>query len=147
MLDDVYPTFFVRSSVGWSLFFIKPCDQRFCSTQQCCSVLPLFQRSFVLYRVTFALLANHESLAILFSSVGFKHYLQQRWRTRINSQKLWSASMKQVHVFGTPFVPLTTIALFGDFCFNSVYTFCKLIRGHSHHLLNAAVSCSEHTLF
>ena len=40
--------------------------------------------------------------------------------------------MKQGHVFRTPLVPLITIALFGDFWFNSVYSFCKLIRAHSH---------------
>ena len=56
MLDHVRPTFFVRSGVGWSLLLIKHCDQQFCLTQQCCSVLPLFQQSCVLNRVTFALL-------------------------------------------------------------------------------------------
>ena len=63
MLGDARPTFFVRSSAAWSLLLIKHCDQQFCSTQQCCSVLPLFQQSCVLNRVTFALLANHESLS------------------------------------------------------------------------------------
>ena len=42
MLGDARPTFQVRSSVGWSLLLIKHCDQQFCSTQQCCSVLPLY---------------------------------------------------------------------------------------------------------
>ena len=48
MLDNVRPRFFARSSVGWSLLLIKNCDQQFCSTQHCCSVLPLFQQSCIL---------------------------------------------------------------------------------------------------
>ena len=59
MLDDIRPTFFVRSSVAWSLLLIKHCDQQFCSTQQRCNVVLLFQQSCVLNRVTFAQLADH----------------------------------------------------------------------------------------
>ena len=69
--------------------------QQFCSTNKCCSVLPLFQQNCFLKRVTSAIIGNHESLsalAIVVSSLGFSRHLQYIWRKR---SCLWSLTSSQ----------------------------------------------------
>ena len=72
------------SSQLWSQFL------QFCSTKQCCSVLPLFHQSAILKWVTWVLLANHESLSY-FQAQAFRVICQKDGGRRGPRGYWWTA--------------------------------------------------------